>query len=352
MTRPNSTLFWMSAFLLLVGAVAVFVFAPLREAFMANAAFNGLIVGVLVVGIAVNFRQVLALYGEARWIENFRRRDPERPPEDAPKLLAPMARMLSQRERGALSLSTLSARSLLDSIRARLEESRDISRYLTGLLIFLGLLGTFWGLLATTGSVTQVIDGMEVGGADGALIFERLKEGLRGPLSGMGIAFSSSLFGLAGALALGFLDLQAGHAQNRFFGELEDWLSGVTRLSSGALGGGADTTLPAYVEALLEQTADGLERLQRAVGQGEAERRTSAEQMHSLTEQIGRLADHIEAESGRLRELADSQSELRPVLRRLADRSSDGGQLSDELRDELRLLNRTIAAALSNKHQG
>lgn len=316
----------MLVFLAAVAAICVLVYRPLAEAFLANPAFNGLILGVLAVGIVLNFREVLGLYRESRWIDDFRRSDPEKPPEEMPRLLAPMARMLSRRSRGEFTLSPLSTRSLLDSIRSRLEESRDVARYMTGLLIFLGLLGTFWGLLVTVGSVNQVIGGLEAGQAEpGAAVFERLKAGLESPLSGMATAFSSSLFGLAGALVLGFLDLQAGHAQNRFFNELEEWLSGATRLTSGALAGDGETGMPAYVQALLEQTADGLERLQRQLAANEGERR-----------EVGQA----------LRELAEHQGELKTVLRDLA---AGGGGLPDDLRDELRLISRTLAKALNDR---
>ncbi|MDJ0655158.1 MAG: flagellar motor protein MotA [Xanthomonadales bacterium] len=320
MTRPNPALFWMTLFLGVLGAVVFLVREPLLQAFQANTAFNALIVGVLAVGILINYRQVLALFGEIRWIHEFRRKNPERPMETSPHLLAPMARMLAQREGGPLSLSALSLRSLLDSIRSRLDDSRDISRYMIGLLIFLGLLGTFWGLLVTIGDVGQVIRGLDVADGDAVAVFDRLKAGLEGPLSGMGIAFSSSLFGLAGSLVLGFLDLQSGHAQNRFFNELEEWLSGVTRLSSGALPGDGETGVEPYVQALLEQTADGLERLQREV-HGQA---GSSSQLHH---------------------------QLATLNRRLADlgHHMENQRLSEDLRQELRLLNRTMAAALKGR---
>jgi hypothetical protein len=287
-----------------------------------------------------------------------------------------MAQMLTQRERGKFSLSALSTRSLLDSIRSRLEEARDIARYLIGLLIFLGLLGTFWGLLTTVGAVGQVIGGLSVGDGDGVAVFETLKRGLQQPLSGMGTAFSSSLFGLAGALVLGFLDLQAGHAQNRFFNELEEWLSGVTRLSSGALSGDADGSVPAYVQALLEQAADSLDRLQRSLSDSEQERRLTNDKLLTLAGHLAQLTDQMRAESRVLQTLAESQAELKPVLRKLADESTssldeasrahlrnldvglsrmyeearDGKErLLQELRNELRVLSRTIAATLGNQ---
>ncbi|MEM9304018.1 MAG: flagellar motor protein MotA [Pseudomonadota bacterium] len=320
MYRPGSQVFWMSVFLAVIAGIVVLLQAPLRDAFMANGTFNGIIVGVLAIGVLINYRQVFNLYAEATWIEEFRRKDPERPMQAKTRLLAPMARMLGQRDRGQFSLSAVSLRSLLDSIRERLDESRDVSRYMIGLLVFLGLLGTFWGLLKTIGDVGDVISGMSLEGADAVAVFERLKAGLEGPLQGMGIAFSSSLFGLAGSLIVGFLDLQAGHAQNRFFNDLEEWLAGVTRLSSGALADGGDASVPAYVQALLEQTADSLERLQRTMAKQTDDRGDLEKQLLRLNHSLSDLTAHL---------------------------GSSQNTMSEELRQELRLLNRTIAAAVN-----
>src|SRR5690606_15591177 len=286
---------------------------------------------------------------EVRWIEAFRRSDPERPPREPPVLLLPMARMLGKHERRPQTLSPTSTRSILDTVYLRLEESRDQSRYLVGLLIFLGLLGTFWGLLQTIASVADIIGGLSAG-ADAQAMFAALKEQLRVPLSGMALSFSTSLFGLAGSLVVGFLDLQAGHAANRFYNELEEWLSGMTRLSSGALADAGDATVPAYVQALLEQTADGLERMQRALADGERGRRVQGEQFAALNGHLERMAELMQRESRGLAELADSQAELRQAIRALAQQ---GGQpaLSEELRAEFRLLSRTIAGALGGERR-
>ncbi len=316
--RPNRALFWMLVFVGALAAVLAWIYAPLWAAFSANTAFNAVIVGVLLIGLIVIFKQVISLYGEVAWLEEFRRSDPERPLSGSPHYLAPMSRMLAKRDRGQFSLSTGSLRSLLDSIRLRLDESRDLARYLIGLLIFLGLLGTFWGLLATISDVSSVISAMQVDG-DGSAIFERLKAGLQDPLDGMAIAFSSSLFGLAGSLVLGFLDLQAGHAQNRFFNEVEEWLASVTRLSSGVLGEGTEASVPAYVEALLEQTADSLERLQRTVSDQSTMRGDLERQLSELSHRLADLSQHMSNQ-----------------------------QLNDDLRQEFRLLNRTLGAALGN----
>jgi hypothetical protein len=193
----------------------------------------------------MNFRQVLILNTEINWIRVFRTGQPGISVTTEPRLLKPLASHLSKRRRDRFRLSALALRTILDGIRERLDESREISRYLMGTLIFLGLLGTFWGLLGTIAAVGQVIDGLEVGSGDFAAVFAELKQGLKAPLGGMGTAFSSSLFGLGGSLVLGFLDLQAGHAQNRFFNGLEEWLTGVTQLVD-------DLGAPALAEAAVE----------------------------------------------------------------------------------------------------
>ena len=380
MTRPHAYLVRMSLFLGAVGTVCVTLFLPMRSFFLANTALNGLIVGVLFLGIVYNFRQVLRLYPEVSWIEDFRRNldenvlDPtSQKPVSDPQLLAPMAAMISNRD--SLSLSAMSLRSLLDGIASRLDESRDLSRYTIGLLIFLGLLGTFWGLLETVGSISNVIGGLSVESGDAAAVFSSLKRGLETPLSGMGTAFSSSLFGLAGSLVLGFLDLQAAQAQNRFYNHLEEWLSSVTRLSSGAIGGDGEQGVPAYVQALLEQTAESLENLQRTLARGQESRTNVDAGIHALANKIEILTDQMRTEQALMKSLAETQVAMKPILQQVADnagRSNGGvdeatqahirnldvhvGRMVDELRtgrddlvhqirSEIKLLARTVAAA-------
>ena len=367
----------MIAFLVAVMAVAAVLSAGLQRAFLANTALNLLIFGVLALGIAYNFRQVLMLYPEVAWIERFRRdRGGALADARAPRLLAPMASLLGER-RDHLRLSALALRSLLDSIASRLDESRDISRYTIGLLVFLGLLGTFWGLMDTVASVGTVIRGLTAGGGDIAGAFENLKSGLALPLAGMGTAFSSSLFGLAGSLVLGFLDLQANQAQNHFYNDLEEWLSSQTRLSSGGplSGDSGDASVPAYVQALLEQTAESLENLQRTMARGEENRITSNSTFMQMVDRLGTLTDHMRTEQQVMMRLAESQNEMRPVLQRLAESMEarrDGGmdeatrthirnldvymarlvedvssgrdEMVKEVRSEIKLLARTIAA--------
>ena len=222
MTGTRTFLARMIVFLLIVAAVILAISRPLISAFQANPAINGLILGVLVLGIVYSFRQVLLLRPEVQWIETFRRSEPGLSVQEPPTLLGPMATMLGDRTSRRMQLSTLSMRSLLDGISSRLDESRDISRYMIGLLVFLGLLGTFWGLLQTIAAVGDTISTLTVDGGDFSDQFDSLRQGLEAPLSGMGTAFSSSLFGLGGSLVLGFLDLQTGQAQNRFYSDLEE----------------------------------------------------------------------------------------------------------------------------------
>jgi hypothetical protein len=253
----------MIVFLAAVAAAAAALHRPLRTAFLANPALNGVIVGVLAIGILYVFRQVWMLRPAARWIDAYRRTNDAGIAGTPPGLLAPVATMLAA-EQGRRSLSPLSSRSLLDALRSRLDESREISRYLVGLLIFLGLLGTFWGLLETIRAVGGTIAGLDTSSGDVEGFLADLRRGLESPLHGMSTAFSSSLLGLAGSLVLGFLDLTAGQAQNRFANELEDWLASLTRLGGVTLRGDGEGA-PAYLEALLEQSADNTARLEHAI---------------------------------------------------------------------------------------
>ena len=352
MARPRRFLVRMFFFLAVVLLVIAGLFGPLREAFLANAPLNGLILGVLLLGIIYNFRQVLLLYPEVAWIDRFRHDQTALSHSRAPRLLAPMATMLGERS-DHLRLSALSLRSILDSISSRLDESRDISRYTIGLLIFLGLLGTFWGLLDTVGSIRDVIGGLSVGSGDLARVFGDLKSGLSAPLEGMGTAFSSSLFGLGGSLALGFLDLQAGQAQNRFYNDLEEWLSSLTRLSSGALGTDGDQAVPAYVQALLEQTAESLENLQRTLVRGEENRISSNTNLMGLVEKLETLTDHMRTEQALMMRLAESHMEMKPILARLAEAgASSTVSLDEATRTHIRNLDVYMARLLDDLSTG
>ncbi|KPP99974.1 MotA/TolQ/ExbB proton channel family protein [Marinobacter sp. HL-58] len=231
MSNPKHTLFWMTLFLSVVVVVCALIYKPLQEAFMANWVFNLLIVCVLLIGIAITYRQVFVLFPELRWVAQFRTGHAGLSVLQEPRLLKPLARQLDDdSKRDRFSLSTMSLRTVLDAIHSRMDEQREITRYFISLLIFLGLLGTFWGLLGTINSVGEVIVNLDMGQEDFGEVFAGLQSGLLKPLEGMGTAFSSSLLGLGGSLVLGFLDIQAGHAQNRFYDGLEEWLTGVTNL--------------------------------------------------------------------------------------------------------------------------
>ena len=387
MNRPKRYLVRMTVFLLIVTVALAALAEQLTSAFLANPLLNGMILGVLLLGIVYIFRQVVSLRPEIAWLERLRVNSSERlvypeslATERPPRLLGPMTTMMSERK-GRVTLSTTSMRALLDGITSRIEESHDISRYLIGLLIFLGLLGTFWGLLETVNAVGDTIAGLSGAATDPAVLFEDLKRGLATPLSGMGTAFSSSLFGLAGSLVLGFLELQASQAHNRFVNELEEWLSSVTRLSSGGPMGEGGESVPAYIQALLEQTADSLDTLQRTVARGEEDRHSVARNMTALAERLGTLTDHMRTEQDVLMRLAETHSQIQPLLSRLTevdgkagglDEASRGhlrnldlrvGQLVEEIskgrdmavqeiRSEIRLLARTIAAIAEESEQG
>ena len=280
MSNPRYYLLIMFFFICLVALVCTLLFIPLKQAFMSNWGFNLIILGALLIGILLNIRRVLILEPEINWIKIFRTGTSGISVAESPELLKPLAKHLEGLHRDRFSLSALSLRTVLEGIRGRLDESREISRYIIGLLVFLGLLGTFWGLLGTIGSVSGIVGALDVGNQDYGQMFQALKAGLQEPLQGMGTAFSSSLFGLGGSLILGFIDIQANHAQNRFFNELEEWLSGVTQLvdrtladdfeeDSVAFGGSApgDAQMSRLIEELHRTNRQMAELLHRTAGQ-------------------------------------------------------------------------------------
>ena len=351
MTQPSRYLIRIVIFLALTVAVIAALASEFKDAFVSNPALNGLIVGVLVLGIVYILRQVLMLRPAVRWVETLQRNEPGLSVSTPPNLVAPLANML-QEQRGRRTLSALSFRSLLDSMSARLDESREISRYMIGLLIFLGLLGTFWGLLNTIDSIGDTIRSLNVASGDYNEVFEDLKAGLERPLGGMATAFSSSIFGLAGSLVLGFLEIQSTQAQNRFYNDLEEWLSGMTRLSGGGAVGDGDQSVPAYIQALLEQTADSLESLQRVIARGEEDRQTSAAGINALNDKIATLADSMKVEQDLMLKLAESQQMLHPVLSKLSDGPKVGGGMDDASRTHLRNIDSHMNRLLEDQAKG
>ncbi len=380
MTKPGRFLLRMVLFLAAVGVVIALLHNTLLRAFMANVALNSLILAVLLIGILYSFRQVWLTGQEAAWVEAWQKaqRSGGANIGEPSSLLAPLARMLANRSpRGSLHASA--TRALLDSVGSRLDEAREISRYFIGLMVFLGLLGTFWGLLETINGVSDTINGLSLSATEDInALFSKLKGGLETPLSGMGLAFSTSMMGLAGSLILGFLDLQAGQAQNRFYNDLEEWLAGFTRVGGGAVAEG-DQSVPAYVQALLEQTADSLDNLQRTMARGEDSRTQTGAALLQLNEKLSLLTEQMRAEQGLLLKLTEHQIEMRPIMAKLASGTESGGfdaasrghlrnmdilltrllddaaqgraKLVDDMRAEIKLLSRTIAAAADNQRR-
>jgi hypothetical protein len=311
LSSPRIFLIRMLVFLVLLGLLAYILHRTIWQAFQANPGLNALIILMLLIGIMLAFRQVLRLFPEIAWVNGFRTADPGLARGRSPVLLAPMAAILGDRG-GRMAISPQIMQSLLDSVATRLDEARDTSRYMTGLLIFLGLLGTFWGLIETVGSVGTVIQNLKVGG-DAAATFDALRDGLAAPLGGMGISFSSSLFGLAGSLVLGFLDLQSSQAQNRFYIDLEDWLSTTVRdLAQHPPPDAAAAT------GMTDEVRSAMDKLREVIAEtGSSKAATNA--MANLAEAIQGLVHHMRQEQQMIRNWADAQAEQNTEVRRLLE---------------------------------
>ncbi len=314
LSSPMAFFWTMILFLIIVGFISAILFRQAQTAFMHNPGLNGLILGVLAVGIILVFTHVLSLRREVGWFNSYRAVGSIEKVGRKPKLLAPMRTLLASHKSPALSTTTL--RSILDSIATRLDESRDTSRYLIGLLVFLGLLGTFWGLIGTIGSINQVIQSLDPGSGDNADLLGSLKDALRDPLVGMGTAFSSSLLGLSGSLILGFLDLQAGRAQNRFYTELENWLSSVTDIGSDL-----SPVIDAAAGSSSEEVRALSEYLKRMAEEGGSQRSMTA--MANLAEGIQGLVKNMRNEQQMLRDWIEAQQEESKSMRRTLDRLAE-----------------------------
>lgn len=340
LSSPRIFLVRMLVFLALCAALAAVLHKQIVAAFLNNPGLNGVIFGVLAVGIILSIRQVARLFPEVDWVNSFRLADPGLAVARPPTLLAPMAALLGERL-GRMTISQATMRSILDSIGTRLDESRDMGRYLTGLLVFLGLLGTFWGLLETVSSIGSVIGALQVG-PDVGSIFEDMKSGLAAPLGGMGTAFSSSLFGLSGSLVLGFLDLQAGQAQNRFYTDLEDWLSTTVRdlddaprdraLAADREAAPRVPTAPAKVPAAapmalpppvldLDPLVSAMGRLEKTMTEAGSQRVTTA--LAQLAESLQGLVTHMRSEQALLKQMIEQQQAQQDQMRRLLSRIED-----------------------------
>jgi hypothetical protein len=310
LSSPQVFLLTMVIFLAIVAFIAIILTRQIRTAFVTNPGLNGLIVGVLVVGVLLAFGQVWRLFREVRWVNSFRAGSET----TEPVLLAPMKAMIGRSS--ALAFSATSMRTMLDSIATRLDESRDTSRYLVGLLVFLGLLGTFWGLLNTIGSIRDTIQALDPGTGDAAAMLDSLKTGLSAPLAGMGTAFSSSLFGLSSSLVLGFLDLQAGRAQTRFYTELENWLSSVTDLSS-------DIVVPETGKVESSDEIRALSERLRAMQESGGSNPRVAAAMANLADGISGLVKNMRSEQQIMRDWVEAQSDEQKAMRNTLEKIAD-----------------------------
>ncbi|MCK0208107.1 flagellar motor protein MotA [Starkeya koreensis] len=334
LSSPRIFIVRMFVFVLLCVALASVLHEAIWRAFLNNPGLNGVIFGVLFVGVVFAFRQVVRLVPEVEWVNGFRVADPGIEVPRAPVLLAPMASLLGDRV-GRMAISQATMRGILESIGTRLDEARDLLRYLTGLLVFLGLLGTFWGLLDTVSSIGRVIGSLDVG-PESASVLDAMKTGLAAPLGGMGIAFSSSLFGLAGSLVLGFLDLQAGQAQNRFYIDLEDWLSTTVedlgheaarppapapvRPGLSVQGPAAPFALPTPGVDLADLT-QAIARLDRTMTEAGSQRVTTA--MAHLAESLQGLVQHMRSEQQMVRDWVEAQAEQQRDIKKLLERIAE-----------------------------
>ena len=325
--HPRIHLMHMTVFALVVAVVVAVLYRGIESAFMANVGLNALIIGTLFLGIIYAFMKVWRLVPEINWVNGFRAGLTNAENQARPRLLAPMASLLGDQEERSM-LSTNAMRSLLDSLASRLDESRDLMRYLVGLLIFLGLLGTFWGLLTTVTSIGDAIGALDVTAGQSGSMFEELKNGLQRPLGGMGLSFASSLFGLAGSLILGFFDLKLSQAQNRFYHNLEDWLSTITDVGAGET---QQTSAPQAGRLDVQSLQRGIDRLshlieQRGLATGNVQTNGNggSDSLGELADAVASLVQQMRDEQKTMRQWAQSQQVQQNEIQRLLIRATGG----------------------------
>ena len=307
LASPTVYLIKIVIFLVLVALVGAILFTTIVTFFWANPFINSMIFLALFVGIFLSFRQIFRLFPEVKWVNSLQ--DGNVTNARPPVLLAPVAGLLRERI-GEAVITPSSMRSILDSVGNRLDEAKDTSRYLTGLLVFLGLMGTFYGLLETVSSVAGVINSLDVTNGDSAAQFSSLREGLSAPLAGMGTAFSSSLFGLAGSLVLGFLDLQTSQAQNAFYTDLEDWMTSMTELDHPVSAMQANAGGP-EMQAMFDKLGSSM--------QNQNSSQNAIRAMAELARGIDGLVKHIRTEQDDLRKHITDQAETNRKLRELIE---------------------------------
>ncbi|MDF0603018.1 biopolymer transporter ExbB [Psychromarinibacter sp. C21-152] len=351
-SQPVRQIVLMIVVLGLVGFGAYIAYPRVAPVFLANPWLNGFILAVFVFGILACFWQAITLVRAVNWIVGFAGGDPEVRRSHAPRILAPLAALLKGRDR-RMQISAASSRSILDSVATRIDELRDITRYITNLLIFLGLLGTFYGLATTVPAVVDTIRSLAPqGGESGIEVFNRLMTGLEAQLGGMGVAFASSLLGLAGSLVVGLLELFASHGQNRFYRELEEWLSTITRLGFSSGDDGATTEQDAVV-AVLEHMDRQMEGMREMFVQSDVSRAMVDERLGSLSESIDRMVtrlDREDASTAVLSQIADSQQRLIEVLENQA--AQGGSHVDAESRMRLRSIDVQLLRILEEMSAG
>jgi hypothetical protein len=332
-SQPVRQISLMLIVLALTGFGAFLALPSVYPIFAANPYLNGVIIFVFFIGVLACFYQVYQLIGSVRWIENFASADPD-PDTVAPQLLAPLAALL--RTRGArMQVSTTSTRSILDSVSTRIDEAREITRYIVNMLIFLGLLGTFYGLATTVPAVVDTIRSLAPSAGEGGVdVFSRLMTGLEAQLGGMGVAFGSSLLGLAGSLVVGLLELFAGHGQNRFYQELEDWLSSITRVgfSAGDEASGEQAAMAGVLDHMSEQMIEQMDGLRGIFAQSETGRAVVDEKLGKLADAVDRMTERMEkddASAVALERIAVGQERL---VTTLEAHSNDGIDAESRMR--------------------
>lgn len=366
MTRPQAARMTMTIFSVMMLLLCIFVHNGIYQAFSSNPIFNTGILVTLLLGMVAAYRQIGRIDSSVKWIHGFK--GSQGAPSEPPFLLVPIASVL-QKNDSMPYIGATSLRAMLDGVFTRVDESRDLSRYLMNVLILLGLLGTFWGLLQTVGGIGSVIGGLSLGEGDLKLVFDRFKDGLQKPLVGMGISFSASLFGLASSLVLGFLDLQTGRAQNVFCCELEEWLGRRSAISESTF---SHTAPPAsYQEAIVVTLTEQLERLQRTMRQQFDLQSVEQGNIRALSETVFALSDNLKSHNVLLAKLTQLQNETTPALVQLTDvvQRSNAAHVEEhvrnvdlslrdialqfaqsasnhtsELRDELRIIARLLAS--------
>src|SRR6056297_3275670 len=303
--------------------------------FQANPFLNGFIIFVFFIGVVACFWQVFQLIGSVRWIEDFAAQRPGHEVVKAPQLLAPLASLLRQRSARRMQIAQSSARSILDSVAQRIDEVREITRYIVNMLIFLGLLGTFYGLATTVPAVVDTIRSLAPQDGEGGVeVFNRLMSGLETQLGGMGVAFASSLLGLAGSLVVGLLELFASHGQNRFYRELEEWMSTITRVGfssgDGEQGGESHAMAP-----VLDQMAEQMESLQMMLTQSDVSRAMVDEKLGVLADSIERLTHRMgdtNPVTAALGRVAEGQERLTEMMQERQAQGGDGLDAESRMR--------------------